>query len=104
LSLPPWPDFAFEVVDGEIQAAEVSGFVGFLDAADGEFRNEVFLCSAKNRTDWTPPAAGSALSIRAGAVFAVRSRAQRFPQARFDGKGQRGSVGGGHRLLPIGIL
>ena len=29
-------DFAFEAVDGEIQAAEAAGFVGFLDAVDGE--------------------------------------------------------------------
>ena len=30
-------DFAFEAVDGEVQAAEASGFVGFLGAVDGEF-------------------------------------------------------------------
>ena len=30
-------DFAFEAVDGEVQAAEASGLVGFLDAVDGEF-------------------------------------------------------------------
>ena len=29
-------DFAFEAVDGEVQAAEAAGFVGFLDAVDGE--------------------------------------------------------------------
>ena len=31
-------DFAFEAVDGEVQAAEASGFVGFLDAVDGQLR------------------------------------------------------------------
>jgi len=29
--------FAFEAVDGEVQATEASGFVGFLGAVDGEF-------------------------------------------------------------------
>ena len=30
-------DFAFEAVDGEVQAIEGSGFVGFLGAVDGDF-------------------------------------------------------------------
>jgi hypothetical protein len=30
-------DVAFEAVDGEVRPAEASGFVGFLDAVDGEF-------------------------------------------------------------------
>ena len=34
-------DFAFQSVDGKVQAAEASGFVGFLDAVDGEFRRRV---------------------------------------------------------------
>ena len=36
-------DFAFEAVDGEVQAAEASGFVGLLDAVDGEFGGGIFL-------------------------------------------------------------
>ena len=31
-------DLAFEAVDGEVQAAEASGFVGVLDAVDGPLR------------------------------------------------------------------
>jgi len=34
-------DVAFEAVDGEVQAAEATSFVGFLDAVDGEFRGWV---------------------------------------------------------------
>ncbi len=30
-------------MDGELQAAEASGFVGFLDAASGEFGGGIFL-------------------------------------------------------------
>ena len=36
-------DFAFEAVDGEVQAAEASGFVGFLDAVDGQLRCGILL-------------------------------------------------------------
>ena len=36
-------DFAFEAVDGEIQAAEAAGFIGFLDAVDGEFGGGILL-------------------------------------------------------------
>ena len=34
-------DFAFEAVDGEVQAAEAAGFVGFLDAVDGQLASWV---------------------------------------------------------------
>jgi len=39
-------DIAFEPVDGEVQAAEPSGFVSFLDAVDGQFRGGVLLVGA----------------------------------------------------------
>ena len=34
-------DFAFEAVDSEVQAAQAAGFVGFLDAVDGDLRGGV---------------------------------------------------------------
>jgi hypothetical protein len=37
LTLPPWRISAFETVDREVQAAEASGFVDFLNPVDGEF-------------------------------------------------------------------
>ncbi|MGA7394413.1 MAG: hypothetical protein WBW78_17290 [Terrimicrobiaceae bacterium] len=36
-------DVAFEAMHGEVQAAEAAGFVGLLDAVDGEFRAGVLL-------------------------------------------------------------
>ena len=37
------PDFAFQAVNGEVHAAEASGFIGFLDAVNGEFGRRVLL-------------------------------------------------------------
>ena len=39
-------DVAFEAVDGEVQAAEAAGFVGLLDAVDGEFCSGILLVLA----------------------------------------------------------
>ena len=51
-------DGAFEAMHGEVQAAEASGFIGFLDVVDGEFRGgRFFLCSETKRAEETnmPP-------------------------------------------------
>ncbi len=36
-------DVAFEAMHGEVQAAEATGFIGLLNAVDGEFRTRVHL-------------------------------------------------------------
>jgi hypothetical protein len=40
-------DFAFEAVDGPVQAAEASGFVRFLDAVHREFGGGILFTGVK---------------------------------------------------------
>ena len=61
-------DVAFQAVHGEVQAAEAAGFVGLLDAADGELGGGVLLVLGDEARRLHEHAAGAAGGVEDAAV------------------------------------
>ena len=64
-------DVAFQAVDGEVQAAEAAGFVGLLDAVDGEFGGGVLLVLGHEARGLDEHAAGTARGVEDAPVVGL---------------------------------
>lgn len=81
VDVAPVADVALQPMHGKIEAAQAAGFVGFLDAADGELGGRVFLVLGHKACRLDEHAAGTASRVKDAPVERLDDLGQQFDDA-----------------------